>query len=358
MIIRKRRILSKYDRQRRLVKRITSVLMISVVTIFIAANIYHAKAADKISGGSAITLDPITSEDVARANGEIENPICTIPRSMLRTINQPMTKIMTDILIPDGSDALQNDEEGIYYQIVFSDDGYPAMASNAFAVSAVIFTVILGLIKIIHDIHEDKDLWTVISLDIGKTAISAVAVLYSDVLAKGLAAFGTVFSSQIISKLNVQSNDINEITLKTLCGVDNPSLASSMALIMILTFPWALSAIMNLFAKVTAYSLLIELGVRRALFPWKISNVMAEGLRSPGMRSVMKYLSSILRIMMFVIISNLVNSVNLYAMGTARDFAEQIALCLNYVVTVVALNAVAIGLSIRCGSILDEALGV
>ena len=69
--------------------------------------------------------------------------------------------------------------------------------------------------------------------------------------------------------------------------------------------PYILAKIETIAVKMVAFSLIIELGIRRIFFPLAIVDIYGEGMRSPGMRYIKKYLACWLRMAICIAVAYL-----------------------------------------------------
>ena len=69
--------------------------------------------------------------------------------------------------------------------------------------------------------------------------------------------------------------------------------------------PYLLAKIETIVVKMVAFSIIIELGIRRIFFPLAIVDIYGEGMRSPGMRYIKKYLACWLRMAICIAVAYL-----------------------------------------------------
>ena len=98
-------------------------------------------------------------------------------------------------------------------------------------------------------------------------------------------------------------------------------------------FPiYLLSKVEVIAVKMVAFSIILELGIRRLFFPLAIADIYGEGMRSPGMRYMKKYLACWVRMSICIAVAYLGNQMIATvsggggAAGTADDFVNNIAI--------------------------------
>lgn len=104
--------------------------------------------------------------------------------------------------------------------------------------------------------------------------------------------------------------------------------------------------------KFAVLSVIIEIGIRRIFAPMAVADIVAEGVRSPGMRYFKKFLAAYLKMGVMVIISELCGVV-LYAVITNGSTGG-----LSLLIDVVAVNFTAVGVIFKGGEYVNDALGV
>ena len=124
----------------------------------------------------------------------------------------------------------------------------------------------------------------------------------------------------------------------------------------IFIIPWAMSALVRIAAYFQAYSILLEIALRRAFAPLAVANTYGEGLHSPGMRYLLKYFAAYLKIA----IALSACAIGAWLMQTAaRDLSpDGVDNALMAATKLVAINFTVIGVIAKGSEIANDAAGV
>lgn len=122
----------------------------------------------------------------------------------------------------------------------------------------------------------------------------------------------------------------------------------------ILSIPWLMSLLINIAAKFVIIQLLLELAIRRAFASLAITDIYKEGLRSPGMRYMKKYLAAFIKLMICAFIATLLPNILIAASG---DSFDSVAKAFDYVFSLIAINFAAIGGMLKAGDVANDIIG-
>ncbi len=133
-----------------------------------------------------------------------------------------------------------------------------------------------------------------------------------------------------------------------------------------LVLPWLAMVIGKGVALLMCYSLLIEIGVRRALTPLAVADIYGEGFRSTGARWLKKYAACFVRIgiavmvcALGIVVMGLLAHQTFGAGSTDKDADSQLMSgMLEYLIKVVVVNFTVISVIGKTGEYANEALGV
>ena len=115
-------------------------------------------------------------------------------------------------------------------------------------------------------------------------------------------------------------------------------------------FPWLLAQVSILVAQVVAYSVIIELTIRKMFSPLAVANISMEGFRGPGMRWFKKYLALYIR-MILICVLGYING-GLVAVVIQNLSGTQVAF------GVVVVNFTVVTMMIKSSELANEIMGV
>lgn len=119
-----------------------------------------------------------------------------------------------------------------------------------------------------------------------------------------------------------------------------------------LMLPKLASSLVRIVSTFVVLQILIEIQIRRVLAPLALGDIYAEGVRSPGARYLKKYLASILKIGMCLVICAIASRVTTTAMTyTSAGAMERIF-------AIIASEFVAISLMFKAETFTNDAVGV
>lgn len=283
----------------------------------------------------------------------------SLPQTMVDSIMFSMRNIFEAQL----SDA---SEGTLVYRMVFDDSSVVVMAGQIFAMLAVVLMIVNLFVNAIRRFENDETPGLVVSETIYKSCVYGIFVVSSLQIAKGVAAIGLAISGMIMNAMTTATTEYPAVTLEMLCGVKSPSLAMGAALTMVLIFPWCMSLLVKLLSYVTVYSLVIEMGLRKALFPFAVANICSDGIRGPGMRSAKHYLNTFIRVGVAAFVISLISSIDISFLapmeGDVSDWTTTvtgtaITNCLTYVLISVVMNAVCVSFVLKSEMIVNDVIG-
>lgn len=159
----------------------------------------------------------------------------------------------------------------------------------------------------------------------------------------------------LINEISITSKDAieaSQISLTDICGTEDPQNLKFFKTFLILAVPWIASVIIKIFVKFTAYSFLIEIGIRRAFAPLACCDIYAEGLRSPGVRYIKRFFAVFVKIMICLVVC----SISVELCDTVGDFTT-IGGIVEYLFNVIAVNFTAIGVMGKAGEYANDIVG-
>lgn len=227
----------------------------------------------------------------------------SMPLSMMKTICSGISESI--------SDALKKDSP--IYTACIGDDAEIMQATKTFRdvlkTIAVFWVCSIAMIRCIHNIDQGKDPFSCVIKILIEIGIVGLFIIYSDKIASLCVELGIgLVDEAATAGFNPESRkvDINlgdsgvansiekifDIIIGSKAGqyVFNGMMQSN------LRVAYVMSTISQLLAKFLVYQVLIEVGIRRIFTPLAVADVYGEGLRSPGVRYLKKFVACFLKL--------------------------------------------------------------
>ena len=153
---------------------------------------------------------------------------------------------------------------------------------------------------------------------------------------------------------------VDSITLSQLTGREKGGITWWIQTTVILLIPFVLSIMMSLTATFTSYSILIEIGIRKAFSPLGIVSIFDDGFRGPGMRSVKKYLAVFIRIAICLIVCKIGSELMTAALQEVLDggnVLDKLSDCFMYILTIIGINMSILAFINKGSEIANDYLG-
>lgn len=176
-----------------------------------------------------------------------------------------------------------------YYSQITTNGSILAKLVKSFKVFGAAFALGLGLIKMIKEIQKAQDPADCILRYFFELCIAILVILNIDKIINVFDALGALVIKNISGTVKDPSAGATIDDVRDAMGYSDSWwgwISFSIALIIPYAFAW----IEGIAARVISYSIVIELGIRRAFIPFAVGDVGIEGLRSHGFRYLKKYL--------------------------------------------------------------------
>lgn len=281
--------------------------------------------------------------------------ISDFPKYMLDTINSGVTNVFIDNLSADNS----------FYKLMVGDytgggkatglsDGIKAVmtATNSVAMLSVL---VITMIRLFQELDKGGDVKESLYKSMTTMFLMGILVLNIDVILRFVVQIGEWLVG-IVADLHKEPTD-NTITLKQITGKNKGGIIWWIQSFAILIIPWILTLLMSLVAKFMAFSILIELGIRRAFAPFAIVDIYSEGMRSPGMRYLKRYLAAFLKIVVALLVVYM--GLELMKISIDKNLLNETSIknILNYIFEVIAVNFTILGVITKSGEYTNDIVG-
>jgi len=152
------------------------------------------------------------------------------------------------------------------------------------------------------------------------------------------------------------------LTLEMISGKDSGFILWWVQCVFILLIPWILTMLLQIVAQFTAFSLLIELGIRKAFAPGAVCDIYSEGLRSPGVRYLKRFLATFIKIAICLLVCSLgqvlMGAAGFDNIGDGDPAAYALNNVLQYIFRIIAINFTVIGVMNKTGEYANDIVGV
>ncbi len=292
---------------------------------------------------------------VPSASASVGDKIADFPGAMLETINTGVINVIRTQLT-----------EGPFYDLIVGTDGNGTSTMiktfmNAIYPIAFTMVFISCAYKYSKKLETGADPQEAFFQTLIQVCLICVAALNVSSILALVARGGTTIIAMALDAVGTATTPTGDvITLDMITS--STGVLGWVQGVMTLLIPWIITLLMTIFAKFLSYSLLIELGVRRALSPIFIAQMTdGEGLRSPGVRSLKRYLATFVKIAICLIVCGLgqeLLAVVLTELQSVTNWKDSLSGILNYMFSVIAINFTILGVLPKTGEYANDFIGV
>lgn len=177
-----------------------------------------------------------------------------------------------------------------YYSKITENGSILATIVKSFKIFGAAFALGLGLIKMITEIQKAQDPTDCVLRYFFELCIAILVVLNIDKIIEVIDSLGALIIKQIgTAQVNATTTSKSVDDIRDAMGYSD-SWWGWLSFAIALIIPYAFAWIEGIAARVISYSIIIELGIRRAFIPFAVGDIGIEGLRSHGFRYLKKYL--------------------------------------------------------------------
>lgn len=183
---------------------------------------------------------------------------------------------------------------------VFSADYYSKIAADGSILSVIIdglkgfgigFAIVISMYKMITEIQKAQDPVDCLLRSFFELCVVIAIIANLDAIINSIDSIGKVVLELVSSAPKSDSyTKPTASSLREKLGYKD-SMWGWLQMSMALIIPYAFAWIQGILARVISYSVIIELGIRRAFMPFAVADIGAEGIRSKGFRYLKLYLS-------------------------------------------------------------------
>ncbi len=231
---------------------------------------------------------------------------------------------------------------------------------TTFKMIAGLWCMAVALARLIQNIDKGIDPFEAIFKTLVELAIVGIFIMYLEriigiicgigievirLVTEGIGGNATYAGAEIANDNAAAEAFLNKIT-----GRETGTQGWRVETTIMLFFPWLLSWLIKIAARVAVYQILIEIGIRRVFTPLAIGDIYQEGLRSPGVRYLKKILAAFFKLAVCVVIGGFAGTLSTTIM------AEQTGISYCFGLIVVNLTCV-VGM-FKAGEYTNDIVGV
>lgn len=220
----------------------------------------------------------------------------TLCNNMLKVINDgPIT-------------AIRDTLTGSIYEEMMSHSAVTTTKSVVFGL-ATGMVVLHAYITMITEIHRGQNGVESFIKALIETIVAACILLYLDEILKAIDDLGKGLFDQLSTVLEASSNSGTTLTMTQLYRAKKTGELDFLyygGVMFAMLLPWVGSWASQVVGYIAAFSILFELGIRRVFMPFAVSDIISEGLRSPGIRYLKRYLAVYIKMCLCLVICALI----------------------------------------------------
>lgn len=234
-----------------------------------------------------------------------------------------------------------------------------ASVTTVFKLLGAMWAIAIAMSHIFTNLERGQDPQETVFKALLEISITGIIIMNIDLLMQGIVGFGSDIVSMITGLVPIGDDEkliaMAEDLLEATTGASTGGTLWGLKAIAILILPWVGSIIAEICAKFVALQLLIELGLRKAFAPLAITDIYQEGLRSPGVRYLKRYLAVFLKMCICLVVCFLGNELMKLANPNAINDAWS---GFEYAFEVIAIEFTCIGIMFKTGEYANDIVGV
>lgn len=284
-----------------------------------------------------------------------EDNASSFPEAMLDFVNSGVIDVIKNNLTSN------NGQNPLYTYIMNTDPNSPTIVSafaNLTKGVCGFIVIIIAVAKYFQQLEKGLDPLEEVYKMLSELCIVGIVIANCDIILNYTVTLGEWFIS-IAANIDELSKEPTKITLEIILGEEyDGNLLQWIHCVFILFIPWVMTVLLQIVAQFTAFSLLIELGIRKAFAPVAICDIYSEGLRSPGVRYLKRFLATFIKIAICLLVCYLGRTL----MGAAGHDnianADGLLAPLQYIFRIIAINFTVIGVMNKTGEFANDIVGV
>lgn len=232
---------------------------------------------------------------------------------------------------------------GNYYQAIMNNN-IAAIIGNSVKGVGIVFCLVFFVVQAVHNMDRGTDQIDAILKAIISFSIAWVVIINCDLIFDALQGLGEGISNVIQGSLS--RTDAPKIDI-----IKNETTANIFEILgdcLTMILPYFGMKICEIAMKLAMYSILMEIIVRRAFAPMAIADVCGEGLRSPGVRYMKRFLACYLKVALCMVIAFLGSTL----LGVANHDTDT-----NFAIEILAIDFTIAGMMFKTSELANDIVG-
>ena len=224
---------------------------------------------------------------------------------------------------------------------------------------AAFIVIIYAITRLLTHIEHGQDPQEAVYKILVEIGVSGMLVMAADKIVDVIAQLSGILIDIMIRGANVADTN-NGITLTSVSGAESGGWLWWIQCVLMLFIPYIASLLAEVAAQFVAFTILMELAIRRTFVPFAIADAYGEGLRSPGVKYLKKYIATYMKVGICILCCAIgtafiyISAAETGGVGAANTAGS----VLHYLFRVIAIEFTAIGIMVKGGDFANDALGV
>lgn len=252
-------------------------------------------------------------------------------------------------------DVINDCMTGDMYNYMVNGDyeGATAVAYVSIKMLGAFIVVAIALGRIFQNVERGLDPMECVFKALTEIGIAGMFIMYLDKIMSALATIGTTIVGYVNSLGSAEDAVLSaEELLIALTGDSTGGFFWQIKTIGMLVFPWVCSLLISVVAKFAIYQILFEIGIRKTFAPLAVADIYQEGLRSPGVRYLKRYLAVFIKLAICALTCFICNAIT--AAGGGASTATE---WLTYLFDIIAINFTCVGFMFKTGEYANDIVG-
>lgn len=189
------------------------------------------------------------------------------------------------------------------YEALITNNAIISPVYNVLAGFAAAIAVLFIYINVIQEVIHGQDKVESFIRGLIKGIIVVILVLFLPRILTELENLGNGLYDALTGAMSETLTDDPDIGFKASVFSEKKGLGGFLARVVGTFFPWMLAELSIIVAQVLAYSILIELTIRKMFSPLAVANISIEGFRGPGLRWFKRYIALYIRMIIIYALS-------------------------------------------------------
>lgn len=243
---------------------------------------------------------------------------------------------------------------GLWAKCISPLEGNLATAFNTLKVLGGLMALAVAMAHILDRLQKEADTQEAITRGLMEFFVAAFIIMNVADLMDAIGNAGTAIAGYFTGGGNANITGVDpEALLTALTGDPSGGVTWRMEANVYLLLPWMLSMIIVVATKFAVIQIVLEIIVRKIFAPMAVADIYHEGLRSPGMRYLKRYLGAYLKMAVCAAVCVIIPTLMTVSPNTGGGAKA----AFNYMFSIVAINFAAVAMMFKAGEITNDVMG-